>query len=255
MVRGLDVFREWFAEYPSRYVVIGGTACNLVFAQYGAPERATHDIDMVVVAEAFDRRFYERFVSFVRAGGYRNRSKSDKYVLYRFESPRDEGFPPKIELLSKRPDYLDGIEADLGRLRTIDAAGSLSAILLDEEYYGLLDRGIVEIEGLPVLGLHYLPVFKMHAWANLTRDKAAGKNVHSDEINKHRRDVLRLCALFEPGTRIGLPPSVADEVRGFVEARPWDDNMMRNLGLRITAEEMAELIASAYVEEGGGLPS
>ena len=41
MVHGLDVFREWFAEYPTRYVVIGGTACNLVLAQYGAPERAT----------------------------------------------------------------------------------------------------------------------------------------------------------------------------------------------------------------------
>ncbi|RDB64300.1 hypothetical protein C1878_00050 [Gordonibacter sp. 28C] len=247
MVRGLDIFRKWFADYQSRYVVIGGTACNLVFAQYGAPERATHDIDMVIVAEAFDQEFYKRFVSFVREGDYRNKSKADKYVLYRFENPNMEDFPPKIELLSKRPEYLEGIEADLGRLRTIDAAGSLSAILLDDEYYELLERGIEEIDGLPVLGLHYLPVFKIHAWANLTRDKTEGKSVHSDEINKHRRDVLRLCALFEPGTRVELPSSIVDEVLRFVEARPWDDNMMRNLGLRVTAEDMAELIASSYV--------
>lgn len=248
MVHGLETFRDWFAEYPGRYVVIGGTACNLVLAQYGAPERATHDIDMVIVAESFDAAFYQRFVSFILEGGYQHRGKADKYVLYRFGQPANDSFPPKIELLSKRPDALVGIETELGRFQTIDAAGSLSAILLDDEYYELIDRGIEVVEGIPVLGLHYLPVFKIHAWANLTDDKAAGNSVHSDEINKHKRDVLRLCALFEPGTRVSLPASIVAEVQRFVSERPWDDNMMRNLGLRISADNMAELILSSYVE-------
>lgn len=247
MVRGLDVFRDWFEEFPSRYVVIGGTACNLILAKYGAPERATHDIDMVVVAESFDEAFYRRFVSFVKEGGYRHKGKADKYILYRFEQPSNASFPPKIELLSKRPDHLAGIETDLGRFQTIDATGSLSAILLDDAYYDLLDRGIEVVEGIPVLGLHYLPLFKIHAWANLIDDKAAGKAVRSDEINKHRRDVLRLCALFEPGTEIAVPSSIVSEVKRFVTERPWDDNMMRNLGLRISADEMANLIESSYV--------
>lgn len=247
MVRGLDTFRDWFREYPSRYVVIGGTACNLILAQYGAPERATHDIDMVIVAESFDDAFYKRFISFIKEGRYQHKGKADTYVLYRFEQPSNELFPPKIELLSKRPDHLAGIETDLGRFQNLDATGSLSAILLDDAYYGLLDRGIEIVEGIPVLGLHYLPVFKIHAWANLSDDKAAGKAVHSDEINKHRRDVLRLCALFEPGTKIAMPSSIVSEVRRFVTERPWDDNMMRNLGLRISADEMAHLIESSYV--------
>lgn len=247
MVRGLDVFRDWFEEYPSRYVVIGGTACNLILAQYGAPERATHDIDMVIVAESFDESFYRRLISFIRKGGYQHKGKADKYVLYRFERPIDESFPPKIELLSKHPDRLAGIETDLDRFQTIDATGSLSAILLDDAYYDLLDRGIETVEGIPVLGLHYLPVFKIHAWANLSDDKAAGKAVHSDEINKHRRDVLRLCALFEPGTKVAVPPSIVSEVKRFVTERPWDDNMMRNLGLRISANEMANLIEASYI--------
>lgn len=247
MVPGLEVFRNWFRDYPNRYVVIGGTACNLILAQYGAPERATHDIDMVIVAESFDDAFYRRFVSFVRQGGYQGRGRADKPVLYRFERPSDRSFPPKIELLSKRPDHLAGIETDLGRFRNIDATGSLSAILLDSEYYGLLDRGIEIVEGIPVLGLHYLPIFKIHAWANLSDDKAAGKAVHRDEINKHRRDVLRLCALFEPGTEIAVPSSIVHEVKRFVTERPWDDNMMKNLGLRITADQMADLIESSYI--------
>ncbi len=249
MVHGLETFRDWFAEYPGRYIVIGGTACNLVLSQYGAPQRATHDIDMIIVAEAFDSDFYQHFVSFIRAGGYQHKGRADKYVLYRFERPSNDDFPPKIELLSKRPDNLAGIETDLGRFQTIDTAGSLSAILLDDAYYDLIDRGIETIEGIPVLGLHYLPVFKIHAWANLTDDKAVGKPVHSDEINKHKRDVLRLCALFAPDARVGLPAEILSEVRRFAEERPWDDNLMRNIGLRISAEDMAKLILSSYVDE------
>lgn len=247
MVRGLGTFRDWFREYSSRYVVIGGTACNLILAQYGAPERATNDIDMVIVAESFDDAFYKRFISFIKEGGYQHRGKADTYVLYRFEQPSNELFPPKIELLGKRPDHLAGIETDLGRFQNLDATGSLSAILLDDAYCGLLDRGIEIVEGIPVLGLHYLPIFKIHAWANLSDDKAAGKVIHSDEINKHRRDVLRLCALFEPETKTAMPPSIISEVKRFVTERPWDDNMMRSLGLRISADEMARLIESSYV--------
>ena len=41
MVPGLNAFRDWFEGYHGRHVIIGGTACNLIYAQYGAPERAT----------------------------------------------------------------------------------------------------------------------------------------------------------------------------------------------------------------------
>lgn len=69
-----------------------------------ARQSATKDIDLVVLAEAFDRSYFERFVSFVRAGGYEHRTKSDRYELYRFERPANKDFPPKIELLSQLPD-------------------------------------------------------------------------------------------------------------------------------------------------------
>ncbi len=149
MVSGLETFRKWFEDYSTHYVIIGGTACNLIFAQYGAPERATHGIEM--------------------------------------------------------------------------------------------------IDGFPVLSLEYLPVFKIHAWANLSDDKVSGKTVHSDEINKHRRDVLRLCALFTPETHVELVEPIKAEIERFVSERPWDDNMMRNLRLGVTAEGMADLIRSVYL--------
>lgn len=247
MVSGIETFKDWFQGYSTRYVFIGGTACNLIYSEYGAPERATRDIDMIVVAEAFDREFYAGFVEFVRTGGYQHKNKASEYEFYRFERPADVSFPPKIELLSRRPECLEGIETELGRFQTVDASGSLSAILLDDEYYDLVEKGVTEIGGLPVLSLHYLPVFKIHAWANLSDSKAAGKRVSSDEINKHRRDVLRLCALFEPDTRIELGDSIKAEIERFVTERPWDDNMMRNLKLRITADGMADIIRRAYL--------
>lgn len=247
MVSGIETFREWFEGYATRYVIIGGTACNLIYAQYGAPERATHDIDMVIVAEAFDRDFYSRFIEFIKAGGYRHKNKADAYELYRFESPTNSAFPPKIELLSRRPECLAGIETELGRFQVSEGGGSLSAILLDDDYYALLEGGIVEVEGLPVLSLYHLPLFKIHAWSNLSNDKASGKRVSSDEINKHRRDVLRLCSLFEPGVRLEVGDSIKAEVERFVSGRPWDDNMMRNLKLRIAADDMVDIIRAAYL--------
>ena len=93
-------------------MIIGGTACNLVYAQHGVPERATKDIDLVVLAEAFDRAYFDRFVTFVRAGGYEHRTKDGRCQLFRFERPRDAGFPPKIELLVRRPELLDGAETE-----------------------------------------------------------------------------------------------------------------------------------------------
>lgn len=247
MVSGLSTFRAWFEGYSGQHVIIGGTACNLVYAQYGAPERATKDIDLVVLAEAFDQSYYERFLEFIQMGGYQHRSRDGHYELYRFERPTNAAFPPKIELLSKRPEVLEGIETALGRFQTVDGPYSLSAILLDNEYYQLLEDGIETIDGLPVLGLRYLPVFKIHAWTNLSRDREAGIVVHSDEINKHRSDVCRLCALFAPGEKVELPQAVQDEIAAFVDARPWDDNMLKGWRLHLDSDGMADVIRSVYL--------
>ena len=53
MVYGIEKFKDYFGAHLDRYVIIGGTACNMIYAQYGAQERATQGIDMIIVAEAF----------------------------------------------------------------------------------------------------------------------------------------------------------------------------------------------------------
>ncbi len=49
MVRGLDVFKKYFEAYPDNYVIIGGTACDMIIDEAGFVPRATKDIDIILV--------------------------------------------------------------------------------------------------------------------------------------------------------------------------------------------------------------
>lgn len=69
MVIGIEKFREYFAGYENKYVVIGGTACSLLFNAAGLPFRATRDIDMVLCVEVVDKSFGEQFSAFLEKGG------------------------------------------------------------------------------------------------------------------------------------------------------------------------------------------
>ena len=49
MVKGIDIFREYFNEYTDQYVLIGGAACSVSFEEqeinFG---RTTKDLDVVL---------------------------------------------------------------------------------------------------------------------------------------------------------------------------------------------------------------
>lgn len=51
-MRGLDIFRKRFSKYPDRYVLIGGTACDIALGAAGIAYRATRDLDIVLCIEA-----------------------------------------------------------------------------------------------------------------------------------------------------------------------------------------------------------
>jgi predicted nucleotidyltransferase len=48
MVRGLDTFKKYFKQFTDNYVIIGGTACDIIINQAGFIPRATKDIDIIV---------------------------------------------------------------------------------------------------------------------------------------------------------------------------------------------------------------
>ncbi|MBC2717822.1 MAG: hypothetical protein HF978_21165 [Desulfobacteraceae bacterium] len=51
MVRGLDLFRDYFKDHADQYVLIGGTACDIAMSQMGLDFRATKDLDIVLNKE------------------------------------------------------------------------------------------------------------------------------------------------------------------------------------------------------------
>lgn len=68
-------------------------------------------------------------------------------------------------------------------------------------------------------------------------------------MNKHRRDVFRLCSLFEPDLRVELPGRVADDVRLFLEEVELPPHFVKDVGLSaFTADELKGLIARAYLQ-------
>ncbi|MGK0612307.1 hypothetical protein ACSFCG_13115, partial [Enterococcus faecalis] len=88
--------------------------------------------------------------------------KDNKAQLFRFTT-RKAGFPEMIELFSILPEYP---LKKFGRETPVhfDEDASLSALLLDEEYYQLLVKEREVIEGYSVLSNRGLIVFKAKAW-------------------------------------------------------------------------------------------
>ena len=61
MVRGITNFKKRFQGYEEQYVIIGGTACDLIMENEELPFRATKDIDLVLIVEALTAEFGETF--------------------------------------------------------------------------------------------------------------------------------------------------------------------------------------------------
>lgn len=61
---------------------------------------------------------------------------------------------------------------------------SLSAILLDDDYYQCIQSGRIVIDDVPVLGAEFILPFKARAWLDLSQRKQAGERIDSKAIKK-----------------------------------------------------------------------
>ena len=166
MVKGIEIFQEYFKEYTDQYV--GGAACSVSFEEqeinFG---RTTKDLDIVLIVEARTKEFGEQFWKFIRDGRYRIRAKSNgEPQFYRFDKPEDERFPKMIELFS-RTNYMLQEENGLTPIHIDDSVSSLSAILLNDAYYRALLDGREIMMGISVLKPEWIIPFKAKAWLDL----------------------------------------------------------------------------------------
>lgn len=233
MVAGIETFRKWFQGYEDQYAIIGGTACDLLMSEEGMDFRATKDIDLVLIVEAITPEFGKRFWEFVKSAGYEHCNKSTgQPQFYRFSHPGDGDFPFMIELFTRKTDAISlPAEAVLTPLPMEEDVSSLSAILLDEEYYQLLRNGTTIIDGVTVLDAAYLIPFKAKAWLDLTARKNAGESVDSKNIRKHKNDVFRLTALLTQSTKVVVSPVVWNDMQAFLSAMQEEAVDVKQMGL------------------------
>jgi hypothetical protein len=93
---------------------------------------------------------------------------------------------------------------------------SLSAILLDEDYYRFVLDGRRNKHGLPSwVGEDRLIPLKAIAWMEMTQRVLSGEVIDSRKINKHLADVVQLSALLTPGVLIEAPIKVRTDMQRF----------------------------------------
>lgn len=207
----------------------------------GLDFRATKDIDLVLIIESVDASFGSRFWEYVTEAGYEHRNKSTgKPQFYRFANPQSRDYPSMIELFTRKPDAVILPEnAALSPLPMEEDISSLSAILLDDDYYEFLRQGRIRVSGVTVLSVLYLIPFKAKAWLDLLRRKAEGEHVDSRNIRKHKNDVFRLIELIDPNTDSisYIPDTIKADMREFVERISLESIDLKQLGIPEKSKE------------------
>lgn len=238
-VKGLDRFKEYFLDFKDNYVIIGGTACSVILRNADMQPRATKDIDMILVVERMTPEFGRRFWEFIHEGDYemrerkRDEGKEPVPELFRFYKPRNDGFPYQIELLSRQPEVLSVPEGfHLTPIPVGEDVSSLSAILMDEEFYHFaLAHSTMEDE-LHVADTIGLICLKMKAYLNLSEQEPPA---HSSDIRKHMSDVFKLMASGYIAEPVALSGNMKKDAAAFVAKmeslmpnQPLQDSIQRN---------------------------
>ena len=250
MIPGIDTFREKFSKYTDYYTIIGGTACDILLSEESLPFRATNDIDMILIMEDQFPEFATVFWEYIKEGGYKCGWKNDENMhFYRFTEGKP-GYPTRIELFSRKPGYHLEIEEGIIPIHIDDDTSSLSAILLNDDFYHFMMEGRKVVEGIGLLGAEYLIPFKMYAWINLLERKAAGEHVNEKDLKKHKYDVFRLLQIVTSGKKVESKGLVKESIQQYIEkikALDVSEIRLRAMGLPFDREQGVSLLEQIYL--------
>jgi len=252
MVKGLDLFKEHFKEYTGQYILIGGTACDIQLGRKGLPFRTTNDLDIILIVEALDKAFVSHFYEFIKAGEYALAEVNSKKCFYRFHQPQAAGYPTMLELFAREPEALEGdYEYHIVDIQPDEEASSLSAILLEKDYYDFLMAQSAIHEDIHVANDYALVCLKMKAYMNNRELKERGVDIQSDKILKHRRDVVRLTIALDPDQTVSIPETLQSDLRRFLELLETDhadvERIINGLGFgKLAVSELIERLRQVF---------
>lgn len=235
-------FAEAFQGFEDNYVLIGGTATSIVLDKYGLESRTTKDYDMVLIDEEKNQAFYTALTTFLTNGEYIPYVLDKENKLFRFTTEKED-YPKMIELFCLIPDWFTG-DSRVAPIH-FDDDMSLSALLLDENYYSLLKDGREILNGYSVLSNHYLIVFKAKAWLDLSQRKEQGDKIDNKNIKKHLNDIARLTGSLTTLDRMDLPDSVRIDMINFLEKlQPNKNSIPKNDDILLNPDEVYQALES-----------
>lgn len=239
-------FVEAFHDYTDCYCIIGGNAATILlnedlYAGSGYAFRQTQDYDVVVIAEVKDTGFSSRFLAFLRENEYEDVVHGTEGVAkshyYRFVTQHND-VPKMIETFS-HPN-LD-FPLQINNHKTPVPEGndpSLSAILLNNDYYLILKEGTIIRDNLPILDVPYLIYFKARAHLDVVNRIKLNQHIgHKADKTKHFNDVCQLALLLNSKmiTKLrsqNIPNSVKMDLAKFIdilEATPLFEKRFRSI--------------------------
>lgn len=82
----------------------------------------------------------------------------------------------------QKPGYKLEVDEGIIPIHMDEDTSSLSAILLNDDFYNFMLQGRAVVDGISVLRAEYLIPFKMFAWLDLKNKKQNGEHVDSRDI-------------------------------------------------------------------------
>jgi len=252
MVVGLDVFKKYFEQFPDNYIIIGGTACDIIIDEAGFIPRATKDIDIILIVEALSPEFIQQFWQFIKDGDYGDKEKSiDEREYYRFKKPRNANFPFQIELFSRTPDIIVlPPDSHLTPIPVDDNLSSLSAILINDEYYNYMIEHSHFEDGLRRANIEALICLKVIAFLEIKERIENGSKEDSKQLKKHKADIFRLAVMLSPHSEFILPSIIQNHLNHFLETihnEIPDKVIFKEMGLRsIDVNQVYEQLKKSF---------
>lgn len=245
-VTGWELFRDKFSGYEDCYAVIGGFACEVLLRKAEIEFRATKDIDMIMVMEDDLPGFGRVFWDFIKEGGYKCGWRQDPDIhFYRFTEPKS-GYPAQIELFSRRQDYHLQVDGGIAPIHIDDEVSSLSAIVMDDDFYSLLQKEKTVVDGISTIRASGLIPFKMYAWVNLLEKKERGEHVNEKDLRKHKLDVFRLLQIVPDDDSVELNGLCKEAAVSYINRITDETINLEQIGISFSKEEAVERLRELY---------
>lgn len=207
-------FASEFKDFLDCFVVVGGTPSALYMEQRIGFNKATKDLDIVILERGETERskkFFTKLKKYIEDHGYKSEElKSGKAQAFRFTNPTSGKLAPKeIEIATERQKDIS-FDRATQRIEEFD----MSSIVCEPYIIELLNRYTENFDlgngvQLPVPKPSLLILMKSYAVLNLEKSENAREKTKAE---KHLKDIARLALGLIDGDQIEVMKDAYDHL-------------------------------------------